>query len=444
MQTVNFNCPHCGNLMAVGTNLLGRNVRCPHCKQVVRAPAAAGEAPAVQGPAAAPQMPAFNIPGQPAEHHESIFGERHDEDLFGSEPLKPKLPSMPSAPPPPNSSLDETTHAPPLPAPQYSETQTYAASPAPQPAYLSAPSGQVSTPSPEEGAEPGPRRVYRPATAKTESPGTPAFAWILLAYSAVITIAAGIFAYQYFTSGSSAEHPFKAIPDFYGKYEKATGPENRKQLAYKGMPDPKMEVPSELRVKLGDEITVGSIQVNPTQVLQQAMEVTRENAVQNNVTSLAGTGLVLGLHVKNVSTDTTFHPDDPAFCRAFDKEQPLPYTALQIGRDFFYGPFAWPLDVGTKDVYLTGFKNPEEPLGPGQERDIWIAVAPKGMRTTGVTDAVSARQNAEEKQADRPFLWRVQLRRGFVPAKADDGKDFDVSATTVIGVEFSPSQIKSR
>src|SRR5947209_7491787 len=42
MQTVNFNCPFCGKLMAVGLNLLGRNVRCPHCKQVVQAPANAG------------------------------------------------------------------------------------------------------------------------------------------------------------------------------------------------------------------------------------------------------------------------------------------------------------------------------------------------------------------------------------------------------------------
>ena len=102
--TVNFHCPHCGNLMAVGTNLLGRNVRCPHCKQVVRAPAAAGDAAAVPGPApqAPPLTPApppqFQVPA-PGEHHESIFGERHDEDLFGSEPLKPRLPTEPTCGP---------------------------------------------------------------------------------------------------------------------------------------------------------------------------------------------------------------------------------------------------------------------------------------------------------------------------------------------------------
>src|SRR6266542_3665013 len=82
MQTVNFNCPH--------------------CKQVVRAPAAAGEPP-IQSPVAAPPpppqapAPTFNIPQQ-TEHHESIFGERLDEDVFGSEPLKPTFAPLPSAP----------------------------------------------------------------------------------------------------------------------------------------------------------------------------------------------------------------------------------------------------------------------------------------------------------------------------------------------------------
>src|SRR5262245_59722957 len=92
MQTVTFNCPHCGNLMAVGLNLLGRNVRCPHCKQVVRAPASLNE-PAAPTPTPAPPttptvaVPSFNLP-KPTETHESIFSERHehDEDLFGTEP----------------------------------------------------------------------------------------------------------------------------------------------------------------------------------------------------------------------------------------------------------------------------------------------------------------------------------------------------------------------
>jgi DNA-directed RNA polymerase subunit RPC12/RpoP len=52
MQTVNFPCGNCGNLMAVGTDYLGQQARCPHCQQVVLAPPPA----APPGP---PTSPAF-------------------------------------------------------------------------------------------------------------------------------------------------------------------------------------------------------------------------------------------------------------------------------------------------------------------------------------------------------------------------------------------------
>src|SRR3954470_18692725 len=201
MQTVNFHCPHCGNLMAVGTNLLGRNVRCPHCKQVVRAPAAAGDAPGVQGPApqAPPLTPApppqFKVQ-TPTEHHESISGERHDEDVFGSEPLKPTMPTMavPSQP-----TMPQTVYAPPPPAPppppQYAETQTY--QPAGSPALDF---GAPDQSAPPDRDEPTPVPGYRSPAPRVEAPGTPAFAWILLAYSVVVTVVAGVLAYQYFAA----------------------------------------------------------------------------------------------------------------------------------------------------------------------------------------------------------------------------------------------------
>src|SRR4051794_37278170 len=38
MSVVKFNCSHCQRLMAVGPDLFGRSVRCPHCQGVVVAP----------------------------------------------------------------------------------------------------------------------------------------------------------------------------------------------------------------------------------------------------------------------------------------------------------------------------------------------------------------------------------------------------------------------
>src|SRR5262245_60167276 len=50
MQTVNFQCGHCGKLMGVSAEHLGQQVRCPSCQQVVLAPASGGPAPVSSAP----------------------------------------------------------------------------------------------------------------------------------------------------------------------------------------------------------------------------------------------------------------------------------------------------------------------------------------------------------------------------------------------------------
>jgi hypothetical protein len=446
MQTVNFHCPHCGNLMAVGTNLLGRNVRCPHCRQVVRAPAAAGEAPAPPAPTPAPPprqpgVPSFNVP-RPTEAHESIFGERHDEDVFGSEPPKPKMPDAPtpiSPPAPTPQTLAETvavqTPTPNLPAANPLDFGTaFAPSPAIEPTADNQPVPRE--PDVGQAGDQADRSAYRPRPVREPAPATAAFTWILLVYAGLATIAAGFFGYQYFVGDKpTGDHPFKAIPDFYGQYQRA----DRRQVAVTGLPDPKLDVPPDLRVKLDEEITVGDLQIRPTAVKKQVVELTREHADKDNIVSSAGRGLILTLHVKNVSTDTTFYPNDPAFNRAAQKGQPLPYTALQIGNNFHYGPFAWPFDAQTKDAYVAGYKWPEEPLGPGEERDTWVMVAPSGAKVAGEPDAVTRLDSLSPTDT---LLWRVQLRRGLVKTRDESDRDVDISATTVIGVEFRKDQIR--
>ena len=81
MQTVTFQCGHCRNLMAVGIENLGRQVRCPHCQQVVLAPSQPATAPA-PAPAPAPDpAPVFT----PRSDHEDIFSAERKHrcsDLF--------------------------------------------------------------------------------------------------------------------------------------------------------------------------------------------------------------------------------------------------------------------------------------------------------------------------------------------------------------------------
>jgi hypothetical protein len=72
METVNFPCSHCGELMAVTTDHLGAQVHCPHCRQVVQAPSA-------------PES-------RRASETESILtsADEVSDDLFGG-PLRPRV-----------------------------------------------------------------------------------------------------------------------------------------------------------------------------------------------------------------------------------------------------------------------------------------------------------------------------------------------------------------
>ena len=91
MQTLNFQCGHCGNLMAVGLEYLGQQVRCPHCGGIVIAPR---EAPI---PASSPPLqPMFRVE---TDSSEDIFSETPPGDsLFDEEPVSPLLPPSYSAP----------------------------------------------------------------------------------------------------------------------------------------------------------------------------------------------------------------------------------------------------------------------------------------------------------------------------------------------------------
>ncbi len=440
--------------MAVGMNLLGRNVRCPHCKAVVQAPTAAGEpmsspglgrvpmkAPELKAPEpmAAP-LPQFKLPEKETEAPESIFGEVHEEDLFGTEPPKPTMlpPRLPSPAPAPTIEMQtpEPVH---VPEPIYTELLPYSptgptvAMPVPDLGFGDTEAFSAPPPSSEQEAPAArePRRTQRPPTAD-EGKGSNAFAIILLAYGLLMTIAAGVFGYLSFSRSSEPEHPFKAIPDVYGEYEKA----NRKQTSFKWMPDAKAEVPADLRVKMGDELVVGDLSVKPVSVgVLLETNVVDEYVSGPDKDRNIGNTLLLTLKVKNLSDDVTFYPTDPAFLRelgAKKDEKTGPYTALQINREMYYGPFSWPPSGNVRKQYIKGQESNEKPLKPHEERDIFVTVAPKQ----------SVVRELDRVPVDQTLLWRVQLRRGMVKYKDDSGKDGEISATTVIGVTFTRKQIQ--
>src|SRR5207249_4280687 len=96
METVKFPCEHCGNLMAVTMNLIGQQVRCPHCQQVVVAPAShPATTVVVPNPIASPVAEDLSFSVNKELHdHESIFAEGGDDALFGGAPTaRVELPS---------------------------------------------------------------------------------------------------------------------------------------------------------------------------------------------------------------------------------------------------------------------------------------------------------------------------------------------------------------
>jgi hypothetical protein len=165
--------------MGVGIELLGKHVRCPHCKQVVLAPTTVGVSPAnppapppppvkppaptpptarpsqVPAPGAAPKpheapAPVFKMPQREAA--DSILGdpEESEDDVFGAKANKrPAVPQMPDAPPPPPSGPISTMVLPtPFPTLEATDEPTGSAAAAPAAPARPAPAAPVPPPAP--------------------------------------------------------------------------------------------------------------------------------------------------------------------------------------------------------------------------------------------------------------------------------------------------------
>jgi hypothetical protein len=88
MQTVQFQCGHCGSTMGVNIEFLGQEVRCPTCQQVVVAPAAADQFPPEPSPT--------------SDSTEKLFLANLQSAPIGDPPMEPQLaaPSGPAEPAP--------------------------------------------------------------------------------------------------------------------------------------------------------------------------------------------------------------------------------------------------------------------------------------------------------------------------------------------------------
>jgi hypothetical protein len=464
METINFQCGHCGKLMAVGQNLLGQQVRCPHCQQVVVAPAASAAAPAPApapypdpspsppSPAPAPdvlQQTVINVPGM--GEPESIFSPAEVSDVLSASPDAGRV-EMPSEPWPQIVSQAPTEPMPAPPAPADSAvppltpvepTLTYV------PHVTQYPDGQNLAPTePDAGAFSSASPAWpgaAQADATTAALGREALAqaiptpavraprdrggWFvalvvipLISYSILATIAV-IYLRFYQPTPPPQPHPLEYLPDIEGK-NKGAKRQKAPIINYKGKQ--KLKLPDHLRTTLAHAIQIGDLEVTPESLEFKTVTFLVPGS---DPADSENECLLLNLRLKNISKDVVFKPMDPYFDRKWkaqtDPDIAMPFTYLTIGdQQFFGGPNSMD-DVYDNHVTIAGQRYDRE-LKPGEEVNTFVC-----------TDCEDPVKQAVES-ASGPMLWRVQVRRGLVeiPGKGE------YSATAVIGVEFTKEEVK--
>jgi hypothetical protein len=466
MQTVNFQCGHCGKLMAVDAEYLGRQVRCPHCRLVVFAPA---PLPAVPVAATAPPPPGPPVPECPAHEPvrppaaadaEDIFSPvEESDDIFGcADTPRIEMPAEP-APAPEYSSAVATTSPPPGPAagapdlsrdtdpflPRTAEATSFAdgspteelttalAAEPPAPEWLSAP--PLDTTAAPELSAPALRRA---AARRGVS------VWLVIPLLSYALLATGLLIVLWSRLQTAPKNPLEQyLPDTDGdrpgveKKLKPMSSERRWRLT-------QVALSPSSRVRLGETLRVGALAVTPRMVEWRQVYVSQQGREQNPEPVRArGPGgelveapsLVLHLHLENASAEEVFQPLDRHFDRQWKQGQgPPPLTVLEAGdRRFYGGPAAWRPrgDPSGVPEYLNlkdgeGFRpNPvDAPLHPGDSCEVFVC-----------TDAADPAAG-ELRRYRGGLLWRVHLRRGLVAVRGQE-----VPASTVVGVEFTAAQV---
>jgi hypothetical protein len=456
MQTVNFQCGHCGNLMAVGTENLGQQVRCPHCQQVVVAPPEPAPAPAAAETAFQPTVP---------HDHEDIFAPpAPTEDLFDG-PLLPKLEVPAPAPAPPNGSPPEpalTTPeaAPPdAPAPAPGGETTLPFVPAEDatggeatlplgpgalgPTWMeptladAAPLPASPAAGPEAPAGDLAAAIPRPARRPSGGGGwfIPVIFVPLLVYAVLVTITAVVF---WNRLQQVPPNPFDAMPDVDGDTpgvrKNGKDAKTRSALNY----DRELAtapLPTHLITALGKPLRVGDLEVTPTRVERRCVRVFVSGF--DRPEPCQGDSLVLHLRLRNRAADYAFTPLDNYFDRCWRPPAGLPpLTLLEAGKDRFYGgPAHWyprnSKDAGRRQ-WVEGRKDFDpDGLAPGAEQESFVC--------TDGDDPHAVRVLFGEGRGGAyrgPLLWRVQVRRGLF-----DYRGRRVPADAVIGVAFDPKDV---
>jgi hypothetical protein len=461
MPAITFQCGNCKNLMAVEDHLLGQQVRCPHCQQVVVVPESTPSTPpsseptpaTVSGPAAFSSFPVdfpAGSPGIAPHHEEDIFTPptHASDDLFGGVGLQPAV-VIPPEPPAEHKQGDEAGPAERFEV-QPAQTITTTHPSAPDIPSMAQTEG---TPPPPDGTEPfaSPSNAWPEATpstatdlpvetpgdvltrqvarrAKSESLFTTYLIIFLIPYAIFVTGVAAYFYLRMLDMQQRAPHPLEYLRDT------GENPPAKRGSSMIESVSPDTNLPSRLQVALGQSLTIGDLQIQPLKVERRRLTICSENR-QVRPQETAQDALVLTLRLHNLSDDVLFTPTDPVFDRQWKEEygSSRPYTLLEMnGKKFFGGPIAWrprsnrgAFRADDPREYVKGQESDNQALKPGADRTCIFCTDP------GNREILQTLQGSKG-----PLVWRLHLRRGLV-----DVGDREVSATAVIGVVFDKKDI---
>jgi len=481
MQTVQFQCGCCGNLMAVGVEYLGQQVRCPHCQQVVIAPATTTSAPLeLTEP---PRMPASNgdpyadSPFQSLAQSEDIFDQPDEptDPLFGSEepllelPKPVELPEMHLLPADNNHEAEPAAFkepSEPIPPLELDTLHLPASLESVEPASMPIEVNGVSESAPPSISEPSstpdlmPVWVDHPPTSESPAPaeaqtaaaaeaiaqkprlvassGTGLFLPLVFLPVLLYAVLATFFAAYLYYRLQTQPSVFDQLPDIEGD---SPGVRRSKALRF----DKRFAtqpLAAHLIVPLGETIRVGAIQVTPLRVERRKIALLASESNPRPEPSPYD-ALVLHLKLRNVAEDYAFTPLDNYFDRRWDPKEPSnpPLTLLEVGKTIFFGgPAEWaPLNRGRNDrsrrEWIEGRKNVDSKgLQPGEETETIVCTDAWNPETAKVLFG----QDEQGKTIGKPYsgslLWRVQLRRGLITYRGRT-----LSATAVVGVSFTDS-----
>ncbi len=439
MQTVQFQCGHCGKLMGVGSDHLGQQVRCPHCQQIVVAP-----------PAAEPPAPTEAFRPRSGSEHEDIFAPNDGgDDLFGrgetprieiprqpaevnpfqnQSPPRPLETTMPYAPP------QSTTPTLPF-APSNDGDGTAMLPKEHPPSWMTDAATEAHFPIHEA---PSPAVESSSAVARSPRRKEPKAPWFLLLvfiplvlYSVVITAFALMAYWRMQTLEEQRRNPFEMMPDEGDK----PGVQKKKQVSLfdYNQKMPTLPLPESLCTSLNKPLWIGDVQITPKRVARERVRVAVEGTP--NLESCQGDSLVLYLDVKNLSTEYALAPLDNYFDRSWRTGARPPFTLLEVGDKYrcYGGPADWHPrgDTSNRREWVVGRKDEPDVLQPGESGEFFVCTNGNDPEAVKVLFGNGGRSSYRGS-----YLWRVRVRRGLVRFQ-----DKIYSATAVVGVHFNDGDI---